>query len=171
MMILSSATVLYFLLPSSILFNFPFRFVESSEPLWKGYFYTVLIILATVSTTVINNQYAFKQWMIGLQVGANGIVVLNIEARKRVKSKRWSLHTALLAMLCQQNKLSLAFDFPRRSNTAMTGFDLNANRGRGELWTENLTFVWNYLKISLWKVYTSRFSIVFHEIAEQLHVY
>ena len=73
MMILSSATVLYFLLPSSILFNFPFRFVESSEPLWKGYFYTVLIILATVSTTVINNQYAFKQWMIGLQVGANEI--------------------------------------------------------------------------------------------------
>ena len=44
------------------------RFVESSEPLWKGYFYTVLIIIATVATTVINNQYAFKQWMIGLQV-------------------------------------------------------------------------------------------------------
>ena len=55
--------------------------------MWKGYFYTVLIILATVSTTVINNQYAFKQWMIGLQVGANGIVVLNIEARKKVKFK------------------------------------------------------------------------------------
>ena len=44
------------------------RFVESSDPLWKGYFYTVLIIIATVATTVINNQYAFKQWMIGLQV-------------------------------------------------------------------------------------------------------
>ena len=36
--------------------------------MWKGYFYTVLIIIATVATTVINNQYAFKQWMIGLQV-------------------------------------------------------------------------------------------------------
>ena len=81
------------------LFNLPFRFVESSEPLWKGYFYTVLIIIATVATTVINNQYAFKQWMIGLQVGANGIVVLNIEARQRVKLKLLFIFNAVFCTL------------------------------------------------------------------------
>ena len=63
---------------ATILFKLPFRFVESSEPLWKGYFYTVLIIIATVATTVINNQYAFKQWMIGLQVGNILILILKL---------------------------------------------------------------------------------------------
>ena len=45
-----------------------FRFVEGTEEVWKGYFYTVLIIIATITTTIINNQYAYKQWLIGLQV-------------------------------------------------------------------------------------------------------
>ena len=84
------------------LFNLPFRFVESSEPLWKGYFYTVLIIIATVATTVINNQYAFKQWMIGLQVGANVMMDMFIGVGKRNKNGNSNncsiplfLHTAL----------------------------------------------------------------------------
>ena len=44
------------------------RFVEGNEPLWKGYFYTGLIILATITTTIINNQYYTKLWLIGLRV-------------------------------------------------------------------------------------------------------
>ena len=51
--------------------------------MWKGYFYTVLIMIATVATTVINNQYAFKQWMIGLQVKANETLVLFISVGKQ----------------------------------------------------------------------------------------
>ena len=40
-------------------------------------------MIATVATTVINNQYAFKQWMIGLQVKANEMLVLFIREGKQ----------------------------------------------------------------------------------------
>ena len=42
--------------------------MESDEPLWRGYFYTIVLIIATLVNTIINSQYYFQQYNIGLKV-------------------------------------------------------------------------------------------------------
>ena len=45
-----------------------FRYVEGDEPVWRGYLYTVLLIAVTFLNTIINSQYFYKQYSIGLKV-------------------------------------------------------------------------------------------------------
>lgn len=42
--------------------------MESDEPQWKGYFYTVLICVVTFCNTLLNNHCFFIQYLVGLRV-------------------------------------------------------------------------------------------------------
>ncbi len=42
------------------LVNLLITFVTSGEPLWRGYFYTVLIFVATTVVTVMNSQSFYQ---------------------------------------------------------------------------------------------------------------
>ena len=141
--------------------EFTWRFVESSDPLWKGYFYTVLIIIATVATTVINNQYAFKQWMIGLQVKTFDIFRSNYSAksiywvdRNRLKKLKMGVSKQLnvLNWCCVKNTSSCVvclWYHPMLNTQVQTSNDSFVfeckHFDRGELWAENFTN-WNILR-------------------------
>ena len=43
-------------------------YIENDDPVWKGYFYVALIVVATFVNTIINSQYYYKQYLIGLRV-------------------------------------------------------------------------------------------------------
>ena len=47
---------------------FPLRYVESDEPTWRGYLFTIALVLVTIVNTVINAQALFMQYGIGLKI-------------------------------------------------------------------------------------------------------
>ena len=59
-------SVLQFASPQIV--NLLITFVESDDPDWKGYFYTVLICLVTLTNTLLNSQCFYKQYVVGLRV-------------------------------------------------------------------------------------------------------
>ena len=48
--------------------NLLIAFVQSDEPQWKGYFYTVLICLVTFVNTIFNSQCFYQEYIVGLRV-------------------------------------------------------------------------------------------------------
>ncbi len=48
--------------------NLLIDFVQSDEPVWKGYFYTALICLVTFINTVVNSQCFYQEYLVGLRV-------------------------------------------------------------------------------------------------------
>ena len=44
------------------------RYVETNEPSWRGYLYTIVLISATMLNTIINSQYYYFQYNIGLKI-------------------------------------------------------------------------------------------------------
>ena len=59
-------TIISFVSPQLV--NFLIAFVESDEPMWKGYLYTITLIAVTMLNTIINSQYFFFQYSIGLKI-------------------------------------------------------------------------------------------------------
>ena len=59
-------SVLQFASPQIV--NLLIDFVESDEPNWKGYFYTVLIVCTTFVCTVLNSQCFYQEYLVGLRV-------------------------------------------------------------------------------------------------------
>ena len=47
---------------------FPFRYVESDEPTWRGYLFIVALVMVTIVNTIINAQALFMQYGIGLKI-------------------------------------------------------------------------------------------------------
>ena len=47
---------------------FLFRFVDSDEPTWRGYFYIITLIIVTIFNTIVNAQALFVQYEIGLKI-------------------------------------------------------------------------------------------------------
>ena len=43
-------------------------FVSSNDPYWKGYLYTVLIVLVTFMCTVLNSQAFYREYLVGLRI-------------------------------------------------------------------------------------------------------
>ena len=48
--------------------NLLIDFVQSDEPQWKGYLYTVLICLVTLFNTILNSQCFYQEYLVGLRV-------------------------------------------------------------------------------------------------------
>ena len=59
-------TIISFVSPQLV--NFLIAFVESDEPMWRGYLYTITLIAVTMLNTIINSQYFFFQYSIGLKI-------------------------------------------------------------------------------------------------------
>ena len=59
-------SVLQFANPQIV--NMLISFVTSDEPMWKGYFYMILICLVTFLNTLINSQSFFMLYKIGLRL-------------------------------------------------------------------------------------------------------
>ena len=59
-------SVLQFASPQIV--NLLINFVQSDEPQWKGYFYTVLICLVTLVNTILNSQTFYQEYQVGLRV-------------------------------------------------------------------------------------------------------
>ena len=59
-------TIISFVSPQLV--NFLIAFVESEEPMWRGYLYTITLIAVTMLNTIINSQYFFFQYSIGLKI-------------------------------------------------------------------------------------------------------
>lgn len=59
-------SVLQFAAPQIV--NLLIDFVESDEPQWKGYFYTVLICAVTFINTVLSSQFFYQEYLIGLRI-------------------------------------------------------------------------------------------------------
>ena len=47
---------------------FSLRYVESDEPTWRGYLFTIALVMVTIINTVINAQALFMQYGIGLKI-------------------------------------------------------------------------------------------------------
>ena len=50
------------------LVNLLIAYVQSDEPIWRGYLYTITLIAVTMLNTIINSQYFFFQYSIGLKI-------------------------------------------------------------------------------------------------------
>lgn len=67
-------SALYQLLYSTLQFASPqivnllIDFVQSDDPQWKGYFYTILICLVTFVNTILNSQCFYQEYLVGLRV-------------------------------------------------------------------------------------------------------
>ena len=59
-------TLLQFASPQIV--NLLIDFVGSDEPLWRGYFYTALIVVVTFVNTLLNAQTYYQQYLVGLRV-------------------------------------------------------------------------------------------------------
>ena len=59
-------SILQFASPQIV--NLLIAFVTSGEPNWKGYFYTVLICVVTLSVTILNSQSFYVEYLVGLRV-------------------------------------------------------------------------------------------------------
>ena len=59
-------TILQFASPQIV--NLLIDFVGSDEPVWRGYFYTALIVAVTFIGTLLNAQTYYQQYLVGLRV-------------------------------------------------------------------------------------------------------
>ena len=59
-------SVLQFANPQIV--NLLIDFVSSNDPYWKGYLYTVLIVLVTFMCTVLNSQAFYREYLVGLRI-------------------------------------------------------------------------------------------------------
>ena len=59
-------TILQFASPQIV--NLLIDFVGSDEPVWRGYFYTALIVAVTFVNTLLNAQTYYQQYLVGLRV-------------------------------------------------------------------------------------------------------
>lgn len=59
-------SILQFASPQIV--NLLIDFVSSDQPNWKGYFYTVLIVLVTFMVTILNTQSFYQEYLVGLRV-------------------------------------------------------------------------------------------------------
>ena len=59
-------TIISFVSPQLV--NLLIAYVESDEPVWRGYLYTITLIAVTMLNTIINSQYFFFQYNIGLKI-------------------------------------------------------------------------------------------------------
>ena len=48
--------------------NLLIAFVQNDEPAWRGYFYTVLICLVTLTCTIFNSQCFYQEYLVGMRV-------------------------------------------------------------------------------------------------------
>ena len=42
--------------------------MQNDEPAWRGYFYTVLICLVTLTCTIFNSQCFYQEYLVGMRV-------------------------------------------------------------------------------------------------------
>jgi ATP-binding cassette subfamily C (CFTR/MRP) protein 1 len=59
-------TIVQFVSPQLV--NALIAYVESDEPSWRGYLYTAILVAATALNTIINSQYFYFQYKIGLKI-------------------------------------------------------------------------------------------------------
>ena len=48
--------------------NLLIDFVSSDEPNWKGYLYTVLIVVVTFACTILNSHAFYREYLVGLRI-------------------------------------------------------------------------------------------------------
>ncbi|TRY61972.1 hypothetical protein TCAL_10708 [Tigriopus californicus] len=73
-------SVLQFASPQIV--NLIIDFVESDQPVWKGYLYTGLICLSTLFNTILNNQCFYQEYTVGLRIKT---ALISAVYRKSVK--------------------------------------------------------------------------------------
>ena len=69
----SVTSVLMFILSvlqfaNPLIVNLLIDFVSSDDPDWKGYLYTVLIVLVTFVITILNSQAFYREYLVGLRI-------------------------------------------------------------------------------------------------------
>jgi ATP-binding cassette subfamily C (CFTR/MRP) protein 1 len=99
-------SVLQFANPQIV--NLLINFVESDDPNWKGYLYTVLIVMVTFVITILNSQAFYREYLVGLRIRTGLISAiyrkslrLSNSARKEMTGTafRRTLHVHILQRL------------------------------------------------------------------------
>ena len=107
-------SVLQFASPQIV--NLLIDFVESDDPDWKGYFYTILICLVTLANTLLNSQCFYKQYIVGLRVKT---ALISAIYRKSVKlsasgKSQMTGKPILFILLTQYLKMLMNFQWAKQ---------------------------------------------------------
>ncbi len=82
--------------------NLLIDFVESDEPQWKGYFYTALICLATLLTTILSSQCFYTLYIVTLKLRTALVAAIYRKSVKLSNVGRKEM-TGLVESLCLTN--------------------------------------------------------------------
>ena len=96
----------------------PSDFVSTSDPQWKGYLYTALIVLVTFTVTILNVQAFYREYLVGLRIRTGLISAIYRKSLRLSNSARKEMTgeyiSNSLSLKCEN--FSFKFRFYRNSN-------------------------------------------------------
>ncbi|XP_042235553.1 multidrug resistance-associated protein 1-like isoform X2 [Homarus americanus] len=94
--------------------------MSESEPVWHGYFYSILMLLVSLLTTVLRTIFAYKAWLIGIKIRSSLMSAVYSKALTLSSSARQNSTVGEIVNLMAVDSQRMS-DFPLFSNLLWSG--------------------------------------------------